>query len=87
MARMTGLLGIKRCGSCFFAEVLGQDITKRLCYGAPPSAIQISAPTGKMTLQMARPVVSVSDRACSLYQDKGQHDVDALQFGASETKQ
>jgi hypothetical protein len=84
---MGGLLGIKRCGSCYFAEVIGQDITKRLCYGAPPSAIQIPAPTGKMTLQMARPVVSVADRACSLYQDRSlQSDMETVE-GLHETKQ
>jgi hypothetical protein len=84
---MGGIMGVKRCGTCYFAEVIGQDITKRLCYGAPPSAIQIPAPTGKMTLQMARPVVSVSDRACSLYQDRGLQRDDDVAEGLHETKQ
>ena len=50
----------KRCGSCHFAKLIDRDITKRMCHGAPPTAIQVPAPIpGQMTFQMARPIVSV----------------------------
>ena len=80
---MTGIMGIPRCGGCRFAKIVHADLTKRLCHGAPPSAIQIPAPSGKMTLQMARPIVSVTDEACSLFQSKSavdhQRDANAMQ--------
>jgi hypothetical protein len=65
----------KRCGTCHFTELVAQDITKRICFGAPPSAIQLPAPNGKMTFQMARPIISVSDRACSFHRTKDAVDV------------
>ena len=67
---MVGVMNIKRCGGCHFAKIINQDLTKRLCHGAPPSAIQIPTPNGQMRLQMARPVVQVTDEACSMYQAK-----------------
>jgi hypothetical protein len=61
----------KKCGTCGYAKIVDQDITKRLCHGAPPSAMQIRAPIpGQMTLQMARPIVSVTDDACALYRER-----------------
>jgi hypothetical protein len=76
---MTGITGIKRCGGCHFAklnpQIMAQDITKRVCYGAPPSAIQLPAQGGRMTLQMARPVVSVSEDACALWKAKDAEDI------------
>ena len=71
---MGGIMGIKRCGQCHFGKIISQDLTKRLCHGAPPSAIQIPAPGGQMTLKMARPVVSVSDEACGLFLHKNEAD-------------
>lgn len=82
-------MNIKRCGTCHFAEVIGQDLSKRVCWGAPPSAIQLPAGGGKLTLQMARPVVSVTDRACGLYRAKDEGDIarDEPYFTGAETKQ
>ena len=65
----------KRCGGCHYGKIVMQDLTKRLCYGAPPAASQIAAPNGQMTLRMARPVVSVSDEACALYHTKDASDL------------
>ena len=66
----------KRCGSCHFAKLIDRDITKRMCHGAPPTAIQVPAPIpGQMTFQMARPIVSVIDEACALYRGKDATDV------------
>jgi len=69
---MTGIMEIKRCGQCHFGKFMGQDLTKRICWGAPPSAIQVPARNGQLTLQMARPVVDVSDEACALYRDRNE---------------
>ena len=61
---------IHRCGGCHFAKLIGQDITKRVCGGAPPTAIQVPAPGGQMTFRMARPIVDISDEACALFRPK-----------------
>jgi hypothetical protein len=67
-------MNVKRCGTCHFGKIIPQDITKRVCWGAPPTAIQMPAPRGQMMTQMTRPVVSVSDDACALYQEKDAMD-------------
>ena len=73
-------MNIKRCGTCFFAKInpqlVAHDITKRVCFGAPPSAIQLPVQGGRMTLQMARPVVSVSEDACALHRSKDLDDIE-----------
>ena len=98
---MSGIMGMKRCGTCFFArlspQIMAQDLTKRICWGAPPSAIQLRNQQGQMTLQMTRPVVSVSEDACALHRLKEAEDVardDAdmrtiqeMKHAQSETKQ
>lgn len=85
---MSGIMGIKRCGTCFFAklnpQIMAHDITKRVCFGAPPSAIQLQTQGGGMTLQMARPVVGVSEDACALWQPK---DADAVAHDDAATQQ
>lgn len=67
---------IERCGGCFFGKFIPQDVSKRVCYGAPPSALQVPAGVGQAprstTLQMARPVVNVSDEACALYRPRAE---------------
>jgi hypothetical protein len=61
---------IDRCGGCYFGKLISEDITKRLCHGAPPTSIQVPAPGGQMSFRMARPIVDVSDEACALYRPK-----------------
>ena len=68
------IMDIKRCGTCHFAKVVAQDITKRLCFGAPPSAIQMPSPQGQITVRSVRPIVGVSDEACRLYLSKTEAD-------------
>lgn len=74
-----GVTKILRCGSCFFAklnpQLMAQDLSKRVCFGAPPSAIQLPVQGGGLTLQMARPIVGVSEDACALYRAKDTEDV------------
>ena len=77
----------ERCGGCHFAKLIGQDITKRLCHGAPPTAIQVPAPGGQMSFRMARPVVEVSDEACALYRPKREISAILDMDGAGATKQ
>jgi hypothetical protein len=87
------MANVRRCGTCFFAkispQVVAHDITKRVCYGAPPSAIQMPMQGGRsMTLQMSRPIVGVSEEACSLHRSKDAEDVarddDTMKFATSE---
>lgn len=87
----------KRCGSCHFGELVAQDITKRLCFGAPPSATQFPMSNGQLSMRMARPIVSVTDKACALHRSKDAADVEQdvnvmrmlqqQQPSTSETKQ
>lgn len=86
----------RRCGACHFGELVAQDFTKRLCHGAPPSATQFPLPNGQITMRMARPIVSVSDKACALFRSKDAgdvaQDIDTMhrlqqQIPASDTKQ
>lgn len=67
---MTGINNVKRCATCHFALMVAGDFTKRLCYGAPPSSIQLPAPGGKTTVQSSRPFVMITDLACALYREK-----------------
>ncbi len=66
---------INRCGTCHFGKIIVQDISKRMCHGAPPSVQLVPGPSGQVTMRMSRPVVSVSDEACALYRDKDVHDL------------
>jgi hypothetical protein len=73
-----GVMTIKRCGGCTYAkltpDIAAKDLTKRLCCGAPPTASFLPQPGGRVTVQMARPIVAVSDDACALYEDKNETD-------------
>jgi hypothetical protein len=86
-------MNIKRCGTCFFAkispQIVAHDLTKRVCYGAPPSAVQMQVQGGGMTLQMTRPIVGVSEEACSVHREKDVQDVarDADNIHAMKTMQ
>lgn len=73
---MTGIMNMKRCGTCKFAKLVPQDLAQRVCWGSPPNAMLVPAERpGSMKLQMIRPVVSVSDDACALYRGKDADDV------------
>jgi hypothetical protein len=82
---MSSVVNQKRCGGCHFAKVVAQlvahDLTKRICYGAPPSAHQVMLPGGKMSMQMVRPVVSVTEDACALWYPVEIREDEAEQVG------
>ena len=84
-----GLLDAKKCGTCRYTKIVPQDVTKRACFGMPPTALQVPGPQGQVSLRMARPVVSVSDDACALHQYKSaiQLSQDNGMGLVSETKQ
>jgi len=72
---MTGVMNQKRCGGCKFAKIMAQDLARRVCWGGPPQPLQATVTGGKMQVQFVRPIVMVSDDACSLYQAKEAEDV------------
>jgi len=91
-----GIMDIKRCGGCHFARInpqlAAQDLSKRICYGAPPTAMQMPAGPGQVAMKMFRPIVGVSEDACALWRSKDEQDVarddDALAvMGVLGTKQ
>jgi hypothetical protein len=67
---MVGVMNVKRCGTCRFARIVPQDLTRRVCGGAPPTPTQVSMSGGKVTFQFVRPIVGVSDDACALHQGR-----------------
>lgn len=54
------------CGQCWFGRVMKEDVTSRLCHGAPPSPIAVPHPRG-LKINMIRPVVGAKDEACALF--------------------
>lgn len=56
---------VKRCGDCRFAKFIPQDVTRRVCIGAPATAMVVPTPKGVMQ-QNTHPIVSVTDEACAL---------------------
>lgn len=78
---MTGIMNIRRCGGCHFAkltpQVAASDLSKRVCFGAPPSAQIVPGPQPNAlpNLRMVRPVISVSDDACALWRGKDAEDI------------
>jgi hypothetical protein len=98
---VSGVMNVRRCGTCFFAkispQVVAHDITKRVCFGAPPSAVPLPAQGGRpMTFAITRPVVGVSEDACALWRSKDVEDVERdddamrqlrMELETSETKQ
>jgi hypothetical protein len=58
----------RRCGNCGFGKMMPQDLTRRICWGAPPTPMQTVLPNGQKTVAMVRPIVAVTDDACALHQ-------------------
>lgn len=59
------------CGTCRFTEPLKEDLTAITCYGVPPTPLMVPVmtPNGpQMQLQLMRPGIKRSERACALYQ-------------------
>ena len=87
----------KRCGTCHWTELVPQDFTARICYGAPPVPSFVPAGPGQVTMRMVRPIVKIAERACSQYQAKDEADTareligmqvaDAMKTAGQETKQ
>ena len=53
---------MKTCGQCHYGKLVPQDITRRVCWGAPPQVAV--TPKGIMAV---RPPVGANDEACALY--------------------
>ena len=83
----SGVSLIKRCGSCRYAKFVPQDVTKRVCWGAPPSAAIVPGPGGRAAQQMIRPIVSISDDACALYEQSAALTQDVAPLNREETVQ
>jgi hypothetical protein len=69
---------IKRCGTCHFAkfspQLAAQDLSKRVCFGGPPTPFHMPAGPGQFRMQMIRPLVAVSEDACSFHKTKDEID-------------
>jgi hypothetical protein len=69
---------VKRCGTCHFGKIMPQDFTRRICWGAPPQALNMPAmgQDGRVTVQFVRPIVGVGEDACGMYEPKVIADVE-----------
>lgn len=56
---------MNKCGDCEHARSFPQDISKRICKGAPPQAVV----TGQQ-IQMMWPIVGAADEGCGMFKDK-----------------
>lgn len=68
---MTEEVTIKRCGQC--KHLVRTDLKLGDCYGSPPTPVVLGGKPdalGRMALQveLLRPRVAVTERACSLYE-------------------
>lgn len=69
---------LKTCGNCangvLDSRITGKDLTKRICFGGPPSVVGVPMPgpgnTMRFSLQNARPAVDVNDRACGQWEPR-----------------
>jgi hypothetical protein len=62
-----------RCGTCRFTEPVKEDLTAVTCFGTPPSPIMVPVMTPQgpqMQMQLLRPGMKRSEKACSLYQQQ-----------------
>lgn len=67
------------CGRCKYGQVVHSQMKHRMCFGHPPTVLMF--PTNKppgFELRAIRPVVSIDDPACSVYQ------LDVLKMQAGE---
>ena len=67
---------MKSCGTCVHGKFVKEDITKRICRGAPPQIIALPMGGGKARLEMHWPLVETNDEGCGMH--KPRFDVDML---------
>ena len=63
------------CGNCGWGRVMGADLTKRVCFGAPPTPVLVGAapaPGGavSMRLELVRPTLSATEPGCAQHKRK-----------------
>lgn len=61
------------CGTCRHTEPNPNDLKQVICFGCPPSPVVVpqQTPQGVMAVvQMIRPSVEKTDRACAQYEAK-----------------
>lgn len=61
------------CGTCRYTEPVKEDLTAITCYGVPPTPLMVPVMTSngpQMQLQLMRPGLKRSERACALYQSQ-----------------
>jgi hypothetical protein len=89
---MVGVMNVRKCGTCHFAEIVGQDLSKRICHGNPPTAAQVVLPPRQaggfpeVTIRSVRPIVSVTDKECALYRGKNAEDIQQDNSAVNELK-
>jgi hypothetical protein len=69
----------RRCGNCDNAKVgpeTKNDLTQRICYGAPPVPVPLPAQNGIM-IRSFHPAVAVNDMACGMWTPKPAHEAQA----------
>ncbi len=68
---------IQKCSTCKHGRIIQQDLTKRVCRGAPPQAV-VLPDRGSISIQYVWPVVEASDEGCGMYRPS----LDTINTGA-----
>lgn len=59
----------KTCGQCAHTEKAGDTVV--WCYGAPPAVMSATpAENGGMQVQVQRPLIPITARACAVFKQK-----------------
>jgi hypothetical protein len=61
---------IKTCGNCVHGKVHSNDLTKRICRGAPPTPILFPAGPGKVQMQFHFPLMEAMEEGCGMHKAK-----------------
>ena len=59
----------KTCGTCAHGAIIPNDLTKRVCHGAPPQIVVLPGARGP-SLATMWPNVAVTEEACGLHKER-----------------
>lgn len=64
---------LEQCGNCQWAGIMPEDVTQRICRGAPPQVVVLPNQKG-LQLSYQWPVVKSNGPICSMFKLKLQLD-------------
>lgn len=61
---------MNRCGDCQHARSVPENLTQRICKGAPPQIVIVPAAPGRLDIKHMWPTILAGDEGCSLFDSK-----------------